>query len=162
MPTVAEILRTTREGHRLSVHEVAEITKIKTEHIRALESGDYHVFAAPVYIRGFLRTYAKLLRLDPDELAAALDQELNTPTEQQTSNPAASKQKGILDELMLHVSKVNWRIVLPLVILTLVIVCSILGYRYWTSQEKRDPLSTLGSGQYNPQTNTTTDTLPLP
>ncbi|NJM55710.1 MAG: hypothetical protein HC841_07225, partial [Verrucomicrobiae bacterium] len=32
---------------------------------RALEEGDYGVFAAAVYAKGSMRTYAKLLRLDP-------------------------------------------------------------------------------------------------
>ena len=36
MPTVAEQLRTAREAQGLTVYQVAEITKIRTDHIRAL------------------------------------------------------------------------------------------------------------------------------
>src|SRR5258705_11311017 len=39
MATVAEQLRRAREAQNLNVYQVAEITKIKTDHIRALESG---------------------------------------------------------------------------------------------------------------------------
>ena len=63
MPTVAEQLRAAREAKNLSVNEVAEITKIRTDHIRALEEGNFDIFVAPVYIRGFARTYATLLKL---------------------------------------------------------------------------------------------------
>ena len=64
MPTVAELLRQAREEQKLNIYQVAEITKIKTDHIRALEAGQYDAFSAPVYIRGFVRTYAKALRLE--------------------------------------------------------------------------------------------------
>ena len=64
MPTVSEQLRLAREQQHLDVYQVAEVTKIKTDHIRALESGTFDVFPAPVYIRGFVRTYAGMLKLD--------------------------------------------------------------------------------------------------
>src|SRR5438045_2494229 len=76
MPTVAEQLRRAREEQKLDVYQVAEITKIKTDHIRALESGHYDAFSAPVYIRGFVRTYAKVLKLDESQIVADLEAEL--------------------------------------------------------------------------------------
>ena len=51
MATVSEQLRLAREQQQLDVYQVAEITKIKTDHIRALESGTYDIFPAQVYIR---------------------------------------------------------------------------------------------------------------
>jgi len=76
MPTVAEQLHGAREAKNLTVYQIAETTKIKTDHIRALEEGNYNVFSAPVYIRGFVRTYASLLKLDVAQVMATLDQEL--------------------------------------------------------------------------------------
>src|SRR6266571_9185286 len=76
MPTVAEQLRTSREAQGLTVYQIAEITKIRTDHVRALEEGNYEGFAAPVYIRGFVRNYAKLLKLDVPALMLRLDAEL--------------------------------------------------------------------------------------
>ena len=37
MSTVSEQLRLAREQQQLDVYQVAEITKIKTDHVRALE-----------------------------------------------------------------------------------------------------------------------------
>ena len=161
MPTVAEQLRFAREAHGLTVHQVAEITKIKTEHIRALESGDYAVFAAPVYIRGFLRTYGRILRLDPDELASALETELSQAGYFQESGPAAPHKSGLVDDVMLQFSKVNWRLVLPLVTVALVLVAVILGYRWYTARQTRDPLSGVGSGQYEPKGPDPVESLPV-
>ncbi|MGH7954054.1 MAG: helix-turn-helix domain-containing protein, partial [Limisphaerales bacterium] len=50
MPTVAEQLRAAREVQKLTIHQVAEKTKIRTDHVRALEDGNFSVFSAPVYI----------------------------------------------------------------------------------------------------------------
>jgi len=76
MSTVAEQLRHAREAKRLTVEQVAEITKMRTDHLRALEEGNYNVFSAPVYIRGFVRSYSTLLKLEVPQVMAALDTEL--------------------------------------------------------------------------------------
>src|SRR5437762_4738576 len=107
MATVAEQLRRAREDQNLNVYQVAEITKIKTDHIRALESGLWDTFSAPVYIRGFVRTYAKTLKLDVAKLTADLDAELSQ--NEKFSEPPAlvQRKKGFLDFLLLQFSKLN-------------------------------------------------------
>jgi len=70
MSTVAEQLRQAREAQNLNVQQVAQVTKIRTDHLVALEEGNYNVFSAPVYIRGFVRTYAALLKLDVPQVMA--------------------------------------------------------------------------------------------
>jgi cytoskeletal protein RodZ len=162
MPTVAEQFRYAREAQGYSVHQVAEITKIKTEHIRALESGEYEAFAAPVYIRGFARTYAKLLRLEPEELMAMLEAELKQTPAFMQADLERHRNQGLLDEIMLQFSKVNWRVVLPLLGVALVLVVAILGYRAYVSYMARDPLSGLGPGLYEPKSPDQGETLPLP
>ena len=76
MPIVGEQLRSAREAQKLSVEEVADMTKIRGDHIRALEEGNYTIFSAPVYIRGFVRTYASLLKLDTKAVLDELGKEL--------------------------------------------------------------------------------------
>ena len=80
MPTVAEQLRAGREAENLTIPQVAEATKIRTDHIRALEEGNFNMFSAPVYIRGFVRNYATQLKLDVPQIMAALDAELGRMT----------------------------------------------------------------------------------
>ena len=76
MPTVAEQLRAAREAKKLTVQQVADATKIRTDHIRALENGNFNVFSAPIYIRGSVKNYATMLKLDVPQIMAALDAEL--------------------------------------------------------------------------------------
>ena len=68
MPTVGEQLKAAREAQKLTVTQLADVTKIRSDHIRAIDAGDYDVFSAPVYIRGFVRTYAMALKLEPAEI----------------------------------------------------------------------------------------------
>src|SRR6266699_5246983 len=110
MPTVAEQLRRAREAQNLSIYQVAEITKIKTDHIRALEAGTYDSFSAPVYIRGFVRTYAKVLKLDETQVVADLEAELGQTKKFRELPPLMAKPRGALDFLMLKLSRLNWRV----------------------------------------------------
>jgi cytoskeletal protein RodZ len=160
MATVGEQLRQAREKRNLSIADVADQTKIRKDHLEALEAGDYSVFAAPVYIRGFIRSYSNLLKLDTQQLLAELDRELGK-TEKFADHPRLTgESKGILDYLMLQLSKINWRVALPLFTVALVLLISLFVYRAWKDQQTRDPLEKLGSGKY--ESKTSGETLPLP
>ncbi|MBI2925044.1 MAG: helix-turn-helix domain-containing protein [Verrucomicrobia bacterium] len=162
MPTVGEQLRRSREEQALSVYQVSDITKIKTEHVRALEEGDYEVFPAPVYVRGFVRTYARLLKLDAAILLAELDVELGQTEKFRDSPHLAGQRKGPVDLLMLQLSKINWRVALPLAGGVLVVAAAIFGYRAWRTYQSADPLAGLGPGLYQPAQSNSGEVLPLP
>src|SRR5215471_841873 len=109
MPTVAEQLRHAREAQKLTLQQVAEITKIRTDHLRALEEGNFDMFSAPVYIRGFVRTYSTLLKLDVSQVMAALDAELGQTTKFSEPPRLSDQHRSILDFVMLQLSKVDWQ-----------------------------------------------------
>jgi len=162
MPTVAEQLHGAREAKNLTVYQIAETTKIKTDHIRALEEGNYNVFSAPVYIRGFVRTYASLLKLDVAQVMATLDQEL-ARTEKFCEPPRLSiNAPGPLDFLTFQLSRIKWHLVLPAMGVALVLLLGIWGYRAWKTHQTRDPLSGLGPGIYQPPASHRGETLPVP
>jgi len=162
MPTVAEQLRVAREAQGLTIHQVADITKIRTDHVRALEDGNFGVFAAPVYIRGFVRTYAALLKLNVEALVVALDAELGQTEKFREPPPLTSGQKGFLDVLMLQLSRVNWRVALPSLGAALLLLAGFLGYRAWRQQRAQDPLNGLGPGIHQSGAGGSGNTLPLP
>ena len=60
-----------RRSLGLSLGDIARQLKLSVRQVEALERDDYASFAGPVFVRGFLRNYAKLLNLDPDALIAA-------------------------------------------------------------------------------------------
>src|SRR5215470_5001355 len=109
MSTVAEQLRKGREAQNLTVQQLAEISKIRSDHIRALEEANYDVFSAPVYIRGFVRTYATILKLDVPQVMAALDAELRQNKKFAEPPPLTDEPRGFLDFVMLQLSRLDWK-----------------------------------------------------
>ncbi|HAV62025.1 MAG TPA: hypothetical protein DCY13_06635 [Verrucomicrobiales bacterium] len=162
MPTVAEQLRSAREAQGLTVYQVADSTKIKTDHVRALDEGNFDVFSAPVFIRGFVRTYATLLHLDVAAIMDALDHELKGTEKFAEPPPLTNESRGIVDWLTLQLSRINWRVALPLALVGLVILGAILGYRAWRAHQAEDPLQNLGNGLYQPPNGTSGNMLPVP
>ena len=161
MATVSEQLRLAREQQQLDVYQVAEITKIKTDHIRALESGTYDIFPAQVYIRGFTRTYATMLKLDVPRLIADLDAELSRDERFRDHPPLTNTPRSPLDFVMLQLSRMNWKIALGLLagVVILLVVISAVRNR---SASSADPLKDLGPGVYRPKPEKSSETLPLP
>lgn len=161
MPTVSEQLRRAREEQKLDIYQVAEITKIKTDHIRALESGNFNMFSAPVYIRGFVRTYAGMLKLDTNKLLAELEIELGQSEKFRDPPPLIEHPRSPLDFFMLQLSKLNWRILVA-AIAGLVILLFAANWFRDSNKRKSDPLKNLGPGLYKPPPDQSGETLPLP
>ena len=161
MPTVAEQLRAAREAQGLTVYQVADVTKIKTDHVRALDEGDFDVFSAPVFLRGFVRTYANSLKLDVPSIMAALDQELSGTEKFSEPPPLTNERRGLLDWFTFVLSRINWGVALPLLLLGIVILGGVFGYRAWRTHQSEDPLSDLGSGM-NQEETVPGKTLPIP
>ena len=159
MSTVAEQLRQAREARNLTMQQVVEITKIRTDHLRALEEGNFDVFSAPVYIRGFVRSYSKLLKLDVPQMMAALEAELAQTTKFSEPPPLAERPRGVLDFLMLQLSKVDWRkglLGLGVVVALVVVFSAVLAWKH------HDPLKGLKPGIYQSTQSASGETLPLP
>ena len=68
MESVGELLRSEREAQGKTVEEVARVTKMSTLIVTALENDHFSALPAPVYVKGHLRTYARHLGLDEDEV----------------------------------------------------------------------------------------------
>lgn len=62
------ILRTARESKGWTLPEAEEATKIRVRYLQALEEENYAILPGAAYSKGFLRTYANHLGLDPEEI----------------------------------------------------------------------------------------------
>jgi cytoskeleton protein RodZ len=162
MSTVGEQLRLARERQQLSVSQVSDLTKIKTEHVRALEAGDYSVFPAPVYVRGFVRSYARLVKQDPALLLSQLEDELSRIPAFRDPASIAGRGSTPLDWIMFQFSKLNWRVALWLLVLGLGVAGGISGWRAWRQRPAGHPLDRLGPGIYRPAGTAPGELLPLP
>ena len=61
-----------REAMGWSVEQVADQLKLQVRQVVALEAGDYASLPSPAVTRGFVRAYAKLMKMDPAPLVAQI------------------------------------------------------------------------------------------
>ena len=66
--TPGEMLAAARSKTELSLEQMAENTKIPLNMLRAIEMDEYHKISGDLYVKSFLRSYAKEVELDPEEM----------------------------------------------------------------------------------------------
>ena len=76
MDGIGDVLRDAREARGVDLEEVERATKIRGRYLAALEAEEWDVLPGRAYVRGFLRTYAEFLDLDPGPLTEQLQREL--------------------------------------------------------------------------------------
>jgi len=65
-----QMLQAAREEKQWSYVYTEEITKIRIRYIKALEEEKYEILPGATYVKGYLRTYAKQLDLNSDDIIA--------------------------------------------------------------------------------------------
>ena len=70
--TLGTMLREARERLGLSIGDVANQIKFAPRQLEALEADDFTMLSEAAFLKGFVRSYGKLLHLDLDTLFAAL------------------------------------------------------------------------------------------
>ena len=73
MQTIGERLEEARKRKGISIREAAESTKIRGDYLQKFEANSFDVDLPPLYVRGFLRSYARYLDLDPDRVVSDFD-----------------------------------------------------------------------------------------
>lgn len=79
-----------REALGWSVEQVAEQLKLAVRQVVAIEAGDYASLPSPAVTRGFVRAYAKILKLDAAPLVAMIKMDEPAPVE---SGPAVRRER---------------------------------------------------------------------
>lgn len=79
-PGFGATLAAAREAKGLTRSEVAERLKLSLRQIEALETEDWTALPDPVFVRGFVRNYARLVGLDPETLISRREGAIMTKT----------------------------------------------------------------------------------
>ena len=165
MQSVGQQLKDARVAQGKSLEDVGAELKIRADHVSALEEGDFSKFDAPIFIRGFVRTYCRFLKLDHNALIVQLNQELGG-TESLASDPALPGKKGFVDGFTLFLSRLNWSIWLPLIVFISIAgtVWFVVNIKQAQSLElqRGDWADKLPETQYEPLSSIMNLELPLP
>ncbi len=68
--TIGTTLRQRREARRMGLAELARITRIPLGTLDAIERDHFDDLPGEVFVRGFLRSYARAVGMVPDEMVA--------------------------------------------------------------------------------------------
>ncbi|MBI5331894.1 MAG: DUF4115 domain-containing protein [Betaproteobacteria bacterium] len=72
-PGFGQQLKAGREATGLSTVDVASKLKLTARQIEALEAEDFQHLPGEVFVRGFVRNYARLVGINPDDLLSPMD-----------------------------------------------------------------------------------------
>jgi len=83
---IGELLRSEREARGISIDQISRETKIGRMLLEALEEGRFEVLPGDPYNKGFIRSYARAIGLDPAPVLRRYD-ELKLVTEMAAFEP---------------------------------------------------------------------------
>lgn len=122
---MGERLRRARVEKHLTLEDVEAATKIRVRYLRALEEEDHAELPEPVFARGFLRTYARYLGLDPAEVLA----DFHGPEEAEESAPVTPKESRYVEALSSgHSGARRFWVGMLLIVVLAGVVYEILGH----------------------------------
>ena len=116
------VLAAARNAAGMTLADAARNLKLSPWQVEALESGDYARLPGPVFVRGFIRNYARLLKIDAAPLLAEI---ASQAAAEQPVEPAVVASESIPFPGQ---QSFNWR---PYAIAGTVIVALLAGYEFF-------------------------------
>jgi cytoskeleton protein RodZ len=119
MPALGDEFRSAREARGLTLSDVGEKIHIRSVYLNAIETEDWKAIGAPVYVRGFIRTYARFLGVDSEAAIAQYNEVV--PPERPTAT-AVTDDEG-------EGGPSVWAVV---AIIAAVVLVAFVGYEWWS------------------------------
>ena len=84
-----------RKRQGITLEQVMERTKIGRQYLQAIEAGDFRGLPGGIFTLSWLRQYAEVVGLDPDDLV----RDYRAKTEVRPPGPASMESRGLLGRL---------------------------------------------------------------
>lgn len=130
-------LRHQREARSVSLREIADSSKISMRYLDALEQDRFDVLPAPVFARGFLREYARVVGLNPDEVVnlylVALEETKGSSARVETPRPQRTKSGP---------SPIGYGLLLALAVLLFLGIAALLSFY---AERRKEPVERRGT-----------------
>jgi len=149
---IGKALKEAREMQNLSLEQVEEKTKIRRKYLQALENEQYDILPGQVYAKAFLKSYAKFLNLNVEEVMAAYAQVglKERSTEQETKKDTTEKAPMSTSPKLRtnshtrsHTKSRTW-VYVGTILASIVLLVSVL---YYANAQKKDQLQPPVDGQ---------------
>lgn len=123
---VGDIIRKERVTRRITVETIAKDLKLNAKYIKALESNEYDSLPADPYVRVYLRSLAKYLSLNPEEILKKFYDERGLGSEHYKRESTAKIKVSMKD-------KEESRS--PLLITALILIAILIGFSFFASKK---------------------------
>jgi cytoskeletal protein RodZ len=87
-------LKHERELRGVSLKEIAESTRIHIRYLEALESNEFDNMPGEVFVKGYIRSYARVIGFDAEEMLNAYDESVGKDRKIELDKGAASNKKA--------------------------------------------------------------------
>lgn len=133
MDTLGKWLQIAREARGLSLEQAEQVTRIRRRYLKALEEGNYEALpGGEPQTRGFLRRYATLLGLSPDEAIIRYDEEVHGRRPEPPAPPATPSPS--IPDMPISRPRGNWLQVVAVIGLVILLILGawwLLSYAGW-------------------------------
>ena len=126
--TVGEYLKRERELRQITLNEVSEGTKISVRQLKFIEENKFDCLPAEVFVRGFIRSYAEYIGLDPQEAILKLEEYLKDQSIQDNQHEIPSAQFDLEHK----------RAPRPVIIVIVLILAILIGLGIYYFSAKKD------------------------
>lgn len=136
-------LKREREKKGLTIEVVMEATKISRTNIVAMENGDRSTLPHSVYTKGFVKSYARYLGLDSNELCMIVDREYQNESdgpEEHIYEVSPAAEKAFQEpEAKEGKRKSVWPLLMVLIFLGIVVVLLVMNLNGDNREDKAEP-----------------------
>ncbi len=119
-----ERLQAARIEQGLTLDDVADRMHLSLSIVKAIEDNNFEEITAPIFVKGYLRAYARIVSLNEDEMIL---QYLDFYSEE---DPPISSTSNILPELSIGDARIKWTTYLVILVLGVLLVA------WWWNREQ--------------------------
>jgi transcriptional regulator with XRE-family HTH domain len=94
-----EELKETRVEKNISLADISTETRINIKYLEAIERGEFHILPQ-TYVRAFLREYAQVLNLDPEEIMQRYNDARQENIARKQTEPVQPQQTAIRESIL--------------------------------------------------------------
>lgn len=118
MKTAGSLLKEARESSSYSLEELSKRTKIREEYLRAIEEDLYDGLPSGPFVRGFLRSYAHEVGINPETIVATYRRDFGTV-----------ENEGLIPKGLLNPIRRKSRLLISPVLFGILVLCAVvLGF----------------------------------
>jgi len=124
-------LQAARIQQGMSVEDVATRMHLSSAILEAIEENSFEEITAPIFVKGYLRAYARIVALDEDEM---IDQYVDFYSEE---DPPIHSTSNMAPELSVDDARIKWT-----TYLVIIVIGALLAAWWWNKEQVRDnPIS---------------------